>query len=161
MKKKKNFVLDNSKSVLLKILVSISMFFLIIICSNYDIKIGHYLVWILISSFIGSILLFLLLLKSKKQININKKLLMLSFFISTYSMGYLLNLKYSNFKSMLSVYKISSFADLMIFIIGILGILALMFLSYFFLEKIFPKVKKFLKNLDETEKKIFNFSWNC
>lgn len=153
MKKKKNFILNNPKSILLKILISLSMFFLIIIFSNYNTTVNNSLIWILISSFIGGILLLYLLFKSKKEIIINKKSLIFSFFISTYAMEYFLDLRYNKFSFILETLKLSRFTNIAIFGIGILAIPACMFLSYLFLEKIFPKVKKFFQKLDKIEKR--------
>ena len=139
-------------SKLIKIILSFSMFFLIIILSNYDVYFDNIVICILLGSLFGAII-FYLLLGLKKEFIINKKTLMISFFISTYALKYFLNFKYIKFRFILESLNLNGLTNIIVFIIGILALPACLFLSYLFMDNFFPKVKSFIKKLDRIEKK--------
>lgn len=153
MRKKKNLILTKGKTLILKIIISISMFFQIIIFSNYYTNVRNCINWIFIGALLGTLILLYLLLKNKKAFIINKKNLIFSFFISTYAMGYFLSVAYKKIRLIFDALNFNNFTVLNSFCIGILALPVCMFFSYLFLEKILPIVTKFLKKLDKIEKR--------
>lgn len=152
MKGSNKIYLDSFGGKLSKIILSFSMFFLIIILSNYDVYFDNSIIYVLLSSLEGAFL-FNILLFSKKEFIFNKKVLVISFLISTYALKWFLDLKYMKFDFILKSLKFNSITNIVVFSIGILALPACLFISYLFMDMVFPKVKSFLKKLDKIEKK--------
>ena len=77
MKKQKTLTFNKLHTNLLKIVISISMFFLIILLSNYYSYLDKVLQWIIVGASIGCLILLIGLFKYNKPISINKKSLIL------------------------------------------------------------------------------------
>ena len=151
--KNKTLTLNKFQTNSIKILVSISMFFLVLVLSNYIDSIKNFMIYNILGSFLSAITLLFVLIKNNKIIKISKKILILSFFIATYSMYYFLNININWIRLLIMKFSSNNLCNVFIFGLGILALPALIFFCYLFLKKIFPKVKKFVLNLEKTEKK--------
>ena len=152
MKKNKTLTLNKSQINLINILVSISMFFLILVLSNYITSIKRFIEYNILGAFLGAIVLFITLIKSNKIKKIKKKTLILSFFIACYSMRHFINVNINWINLLITEFISDSLCNIFIFMLGIFALPALIYFCYLFLEKVFPKIKKFILNLEKTEK---------
>lgn len=149
MKNKKNITFNNKQTLFFNIFISVSMFFLTLIFSNYIDQLTKPIPIIYINSFLSVFILLIILLKNNKIISLNKKRIILSSLISAYCINIFLDF---NINKLLLITGKSSIT-ILIFLIGVFALPAFSLFIYLFIDRIFPKIKKFFISLDTTERR--------
>lgn len=150
---KNKLLLNKNLTIIAKILISISVFFLTLILTNNILYIKNGFIYTLTNSFLAMVILFIILFKSSEEIKINKKILIISSFIALYSMKFFIELNINNLLLIIEKLSAMKFQNILIFFVGFIALPACVFFIYLFIENLFPKVKKFFKKMNNTEKK--------
>ena len=150
---KNKISLNKNLTITAKILISISVFFLTLILTNNILDIKNGFIYILTNSFLAMLILSIILFKCGKEIKINKKILIISSFIALYSMKFFIELNINKLLLIITKLNAMKFQNIFIFLVGFMALPACVFFIYLFIENLFPKVKKFFKKMNNTEKK--------
>lgn len=148
---KKEIILNEIEKNILKKVIIFSAFFLNLILGKYIVILRQNLIILFINSFLTSFITFWVLRKKNIK-KINRNHLIISGFIALYSLRIFMNLTnlIINIEILLSTNELK---NILILVIGLFALPSLIFFVYLFLDKILPKIKEFLMNLDKIEKK--------